>query len=309
MGGIKRIKMAELKFKKPMLLSNNEYQLEELDYSNMYISIKRDGVRAEVTSKGIKGRSLKKFRNPKLDEYFREFFQHLGPFRILEAEIYCDGIPCREMAGICNSLDKDIPEGTKLYIFGMVELEKTFAERWNYINRCYQSTDIIEIVEQHKVGSPEEAQTTYQMMLDDGFEGAVLMDGSKLYKQGHVTIKQHIGFKMKPHKEEDLEIIGVTERLLNTNESQKNELGQSYKRNTVDSKESTGIAATFTCKVNNSEETTNVTITGTEESRRDVWSNKADYIGKYAVVKSMDYGAKDKPRHGRLVGIKEKCEK
>jgi hypothetical protein len=41
---------------------------------------------------------------------------------------------------------------------------------------------------------------------------------------------------MKPFKEDDLKIIDVTERMENTNESQINELGQSYKRNTVDAK-------------------------------------------------------------------------
>jgi len=135
------------------------------------------------------------------------------------------------------------------------------------------------------------------------------MDGSKLYKQGRVTINQHIGFKLKPHAETDLKIIGVTERLLNTNESQKNELGQSFKRNTVDAKENTGIAATFNCLMPDGKTETKVTITGTEAERKAIWANKESYSGKYATVKSMDYGAKDKLRHPRLVGIKDQCEK
>ena len=82
--------------KKPMLLSNDEFDINNLDYTNMYISIKRDGVRAEIDNTGLKGRSLKVFRNPKLQEFFKEVFSRLPDDIILEAEIYADGIPCRE---------------------------------------------------------------------------------------------------------------------------------------------------------------------------------------------------------------------
>jgi len=299
--------MAVEKKWKPMLLSNNDFDLNDLDYSNMYISIKRDGVRAEIINGELKGRSLKLFKNYKLYEYFKDILSSSNKDMALEAEIYCDGIPCREMAGICNSKNKDIPEGTKLYIFGMVDLEKTFEQRYQTLQGLKNHMKV-KLVKQYRCESPEEALTTYQMMLDDGFEGAVLMDGSKKYKPGRVTIKQHVGFKLKPHKEDDLEIIGVTERLINTNESQINELGQSYKRNTVDDKEGTGIAACFVCKLP-SGDTVNVTITGDEESRRIIWNTKSQYNGCYAVVKSMDYGAKNKLRHPRLLKIKEAIEK
>jgi hypothetical protein len=295
---------------KPMLLSNDEYNLEDLDYTNMFISIKRDGVRAETINGELKGRSLKTFKNPKLIE----FFKHTLPTNVtFECEIYCDGIPCREMAGICNSKDKDIPKGTRLYIFGIVDLEKTFEERYNYLMGIKQDgvapTDKVEFVQQIKCISAEAARFFFDDFLTKGFEGAVLMDGSKPYKPGRVTINEHIGFKLKPHKEDDLLILGVTERFLNTNESHKNELGQSFKRNTVDNKEPTGIAATFNCLMPDGKTETKVTITGTEADRRAIWDNKDKYIGMYAVVKSMDYGAKNKLRHPRLIDLKERCEK
>ncbi len=165
-----------------------------------------------------------------------------------------------------------------------------------------------EIVLQSRVHSADEAIKFYEECIDAGYEGIVLMDGRKKYKCNRVTIKQHIGFKLKPHKEEDLIIIGVTERLENTNESQVNELGHSFKRNTLDAKKPTGIAATFICKMDNGEEP-KVTITGSEASRREIWANKESYIGKYVITKSMDYGVKDKPRHPRMLGIKESIEK
>lgn len=286
---------------KPMLLSNDEFDLHELDYSNMYKSIKRDGVRVEIINNGLVGRSLKPFRNKKLHEYF----SGLDFDYVLEGEIYCHGIPCSDMAGICNSLDEPIPHGTKIYIFGLYDKDMTFEERYDKLKEIVKDNDKIELVVQDRCKSSEEAKNFFDVSLSFGYEGIVLMDGRKKYKEGRITIKEHIGFKLKPHKEEDLLIIGVNERFENTNESQINELGYKYKRNTVDEKEATGIAATFTCRMDNGEET-KVTITGDESFRREIWNNKEKYIGQYAVVKSMDYGTKDKLRHPRLLSIKGK---
>lgn len=296
---------------KPMLLSNDEFDLKSLDYSNMYISIKRDGVRAEITNEGIKNRSLKILRNKNIQEHFREIWSNLPDDVILEGEIYSDELPCRKIAGICNSLDKEVPESMKLYIFGIYNPTIPFEGRIEMlieIENILPMNTKFEIVEQEKVNSYEECIELYNQFIEQGYEGAVLMDGTKPYKSGKVTIKEHIGFKLKPTREDDLEIIDVNERFENTNESQINELGYKFKRNTVDAKEGTGLAATFTCKLPNGEET-KVTITGDEESRRKIWTNRNDYIGRYVVVKSMDYGIKDRLRHPRMIEIKEICEK
>lgn len=297
--------------KKPMLLSNDDFDLEQIDYTNMFESIKRDGIRAEVSNTGILGRSFKAIRNVNIQNWFREVFKEIPPGFILEAEIYAHGLPCRKIAGICDSKDKDVPTNMKLYIFGVFDENKTFEERIKLIKQltfCKIKSDRYEVVEQVKVNSFEEAQEFYEKALDQGYEGAVLMDGSKKYKQNRVRIKEHIGFKLKPHKETDLLIIGVTERMKNTNEKETNELGNSFRRNTVDAKESTGIAGTFICDCGNGI-TTDVTINGDEAYRKEIWKNKDDYKGQYAVVKSMAYGEKDKPRHGRLIGIKYSIEK
>ena len=298
------------KINKPMLLSNDEFDIESLDYSEMYISPKYDGIRAVITNEGIKNRSLKTLRNTRIQEHFKSLCDSIPEGFTIEGEIYAESTPCRTMAGICNSLDHDVPLDTQLYLFGVVDDELTFNERQIVLNSFAQQqfAGRFNIVTQVKVESHEEATSMYEHFLDQGFEGAVLMDGRKLYKHGRVTIRQHIGFKMKPFREDDLKIVGVTERFKNLNDSQTNELGRSYRRNTVDAKEPTGIAATFDCLLPNGE-TTKVSIGGSEESRRLIWETQDSYIGAYAVVKSMDYGTKTKLRHPNLIKVKGMVEK
>jgi len=301
--GLMVIEECEYKMKNPMLLSNEEFDLNVLDYSNMYQSIKRDGVRVEIINNNLIGRSLKPFRNIKLNQYFKNNLNFKN--EIIEGEIYNHKVPCREMSGICNSLDKDISEGTKIYIFGLYDKELSFEDRYKKLKTLIKDNDKIELVSQVKCNNSEEAIKFFNDSLELGYEGIVLMDGSKKYKENRVTIQEHIGFKVKPHKEVDLLILDVQERFINTNESLINELGYKYKRNTVDSKEATGVAATFLCKMDNGEET-RVTITGDEEYRREIWKNKEKYKGMYAVVKRMDYGEKNKLLHSRLIDIKVK---
>lgn len=307
---------------KPMLLNNESYDLKQLNYNDeWYVSKKRDGVRIEITNKGIKGRSLKELLNKKqIEKHYKQLIQKIPEGVMLEGEFYKHGEPINKITPYCNSENKEIPEEYKIYIFGLYDQNLNFEERLEKLKSIItQPTDKYEIVEQIKITSYEQVMKEYNKYLQEGYEGAVLMSGKSKYKQGRVTVRQQIGYKIKPIREDDLLILGVTERMENLNESQKNELGQSYKRNTVDAKKGTGIAATFICKVRELKPTeketeygvltTKVTITGNEETRRKIWQNKEKYIGQYAVVESMDYGIKDKPRHGRLLRIKDKVEK
>ena len=212
---------------KPMLLSNADYELEDLDYTNMYISAKRDGVRAEVTNVGIMNRSLKWLRNAKMQEWFKPVWSKLPEGVIIEAEICDESLPCRTIAGICNSDAHDIPKGLKMYVFGLVDDELNFEDRLDKLEMLMRKikSPKFKVVSQAIVHNATHTRDVYDAYINSGFEGAVLMDGSKMYKHGRVTINQHIGFKIKPHREDDLEIIGVNERFENTNESLTNELG------------------------------------------------------------------------------------
>lgn len=295
-----------MKFK-PMLISNDEYDLDKLDYSNMYISIKRDGIRAEIDNTGIKNRSLKTIRNKKIQEYFKKLYESLPDDVIIEGEIYSPTTPLRTMSGICNSLDYEVPQDTKIYIFDIYDPDATFEIRMSMLKKLEELIPIT-LVEEIRVYSKEEVLEYYDEVIEKGYEGCVLKNGNKKYKQGRTTINQGIIYKLKPIRTDDLKIIGINERMKNLNKSEVNELGHKYKRNTVADKAPTSIAATFNCLMDNGEET-KVTITGTEAERKEIWKNKANYIGKYVVVKSMDYGAKNKLRHPRMIGIKDQIEK
>ena len=301
-----------MKFK-PMLLSNDEYDLKQLNFRDFYMSKKRDGVRIELMADGVYNRSLKRIPNINIQNKFKDICDNLSEGFIIEGEIWSPNLPCRIIAGICNSDDKEVPDDLNVYAFDMVDLNnlQTFAVKrttylYDFIKDC-SNLGNIKFISQLEAESYEDVMKFFDDTIKGGFEGVVLRNKLKPYKCSRVTVKSTFGYKIKPSREDDLEIIGVTERLINTNESMTNELGRSYKRNTKENKASTGIAATFIVKLENGSEC-GVTITGTEEERKKIWENKEKYIGKIAIVKSMDFGVLNKLRHPRLIRVKEKIE-
>ena len=175
----------------------------------------------------------------------------------------------------------------------------------------------IRCVVQTPVNSVKEIEDAFEICLHEGYEGLILKDPKGKYKFGRGTIKEALCFKVKPFETFDAKIIGVKERFENTNESFKNELGRSTKRNTLDAKQGTGIASCFIVKYLKKYKAhenpigysdyyeIKPVITGTEEFRKEIWDNKESYIGKMIEYKAMMIGAKDVPRHPIFLRFRE----
>ncbi len=298
----------------PQLLSNDSFKLEDINFSNKFISKKRDGVYGFLCKRGLLGRSLKRMANPKIQEYFMSIYNKIPNNLLLIGEVYSHGHLIGDIAGRCNSkLGKELLDNTKIYIFGLFDSNNpnmVFSDRYKVLKNLNNvfNDEKIKLVEQVRVFNKKEAEEYYNKCLDDGYEGSVIMDGDNIHKFGRLTIKSNQGFKLKPKRPDDLKIIAVNERMINLNESEIDERGYKFKKSSVNNRIGSGIAGTFTCLLDNGLET-KITINGTELFRKKIWENRNDYIGRYAVVESMDYGVKDRIRHAKLIRIQERVEK
>lgn len=293
---------------KPMLLNNEEVLIEDIDFNKeWYCSIKLDGVRIELSREGVFGRSLKKIRNVKVQEAFKDYCSNIPEDVVIEAELWSPSLPCHLISGVVNRKDEELPIDLRAYCFDAYLCDsKSFEQRLEFIelfnknNNCERVTTIRQL----NVNNKEELQHYFnKLVIDHKNEGLVVKNVNSPYKKGRVTTREAIGYKLKPFKEQDVKIVGVNERMINTNESLVNELGHSYKRNTKDAKVGSGIAGTITV-INSEGVEFKASLTGSEDERREILNNKDYYIGLTAVIKSMSHGEKDKPRHPTVVRIK-----
>ncbi len=275
-----------------------------------YASNKLDGIRAVFKDGLLLSRSLKPIRNIKLQEKFHNLREYSEANNvILDGEFYSHTRTFQEISSFINSTDKEVPDDIKFNCFDIIINEnpsQRFEERYEYINQSIYHLEGVEMVIQTQVNSIAEVDILFEDRLEEGYEGLILREMNGRYKFGRSTINEALLLKVKPFETFDLPITGVIERMKNINEKETNELGRSFRRNTKDGKESTGIAACFTTLYNGHE--MSVTLTGDEAFRRDIWKNKDNYKGLIMEVKGMLIGSKDVLRHPTFVRFREDKE-
>lgn len=199
-----------------------------------------------------------------------------------------------------NKLDNPL----EYHIFDCVidDFDKEYKHR-RYNAEFLRNEENIEVVNTYMLNNINDLKILYKSAIDSGYEGLVTRNPKGIYKFGRSTQKEQLLLKYKPQKTYDAIIIDVTERMINTNEPFKNELGRSVRKNTKDNKQGTGMIASYVVQMDGLE--FKVTATGTHSERRALWTRKYELIGKMIEFKGLDVGVKDCPRHPVFIRFRE----
>lgn len=298
---------------KPMLLPNNKvkegqeylYETGGLDIDKLtsptyLVSIKRDGVRAEIGNGKLRTRKMEEFANKRLNDYFSSLIDLTSTGIILEGELYSESTPFDELSGILRSFNKELPEDLQFYCFDYLEnnhgaIYTPFKKRMDQ----YMSIDCENFipVAQYLLDK-ESIKRFYTTVVGSGNEGLVLKNPNGLYKLGRVTHKENICYKMKKVNSYDCTVIGFEPKYKNTSESYLDELGykkkHKYKSDKIAEEKVGAIVATYEDQV------IKVSPAMSDLDAIALWHNKEDYIGKIIEVKG-DLSSKGKIRHPILM--------
>jgi DNA ligase 1 len=287
---------------RPMLAPNEKVDLSQIKYP-LLASTKLDGIRTIFMNGRMLSRSLKEIPNKQLQEKFQPLKDFSKKFNtILDGEMYGNGMSFQQITHFVMTQDlegEELPNELKFNCFDCIYQEGKdvdFQVRYVYTRTVEKHfSDLMFCLEQEIVTRKEDVEELFEGALEGGFEGLILKNPKSKYKFGRATLKSGDMYKVKPFLTFDLRVIRIEERMENTSESFKNELGKSTKHSFKDSMIPTGIAATFVVMYNGMEQ--KVCLTGTEEFRREIWNNQNKYIGKMIEVKGMTLGSKDLIRH------------
>lgn len=297
---------------RPMLAVNAKK--DKIKYPCLY-STKVDGVRCIFKNGEMLARSLKPITSKTLNEKY-QLLKDLTKATniILDGEMYAHDMEFNEISRYVRKSDLEIPENLKFHCFDLItdeNYEEEFTSRFKKL--CvFKNKDVV-IVKQNELKSSDGLDTAFKDVLEKGYEGLILRSKDSPYKCGRSSVTEGYLLKIKPFISLDNKICGVIERMENLNESFKNELGRSTKRNTKNDKKGTGIAAVFEIeyydengvRVKVDGKDPRVTITGDEAFRREIWEHKENYIGKMIEYKCMVYGSKNFPRHSNFLRFRE----
>lgn len=265
-------------------------------------SVKLDGIRATIFDGVAYSRSLKPIRNA--------FIQC---WAALNADIL-EGLDGEFIVGAPNAEDVfqvttsgvmsgDGEPNFTFYVFDLVKENAGFQNR--IFEAFMRKVDRVQIVNQFEISNEEELLKYEKQFLEDGFEGLMVKDPKGLYKFGRSTEKSGQLLKVKRFVDAEFKIVGFEEKMHNTNEAKVDALGHT-ERST--SKEGLVPANTLGALIVENEDGQKFGVgSGFDDATRKlIWINKEDYLGKYAKVKYFPVGIKDLPRFPVYLGIR--CE-
>lgn len=271
-------------------------------------SPKIDGIRGVTHPDGLLTRSNKRLPNHFVHTFFKDNIVFL---RGLDGELVVGeetgaGVMQRATSGLMS--EGGNPDFT-YRVFDTVCYNKTIP----FENRLRDAERLVEKMGHPRVTLVRHTQINNRDQLDffnagclsAGYEGAMIRDPNGFYKQGRSTVKEGIVLKVKQWKDAEGVIIGYKERMHNTNEQTRSELGLAKRSTHQAGMVGTGMLGAWRVRGINDFKGLEFDVGGfTFADARKFWEERESYLGKICKYKHFPIGVKDLPRFPGFLAIR-----
>lgn len=271
----------------------------------IYVSTKLDGIRAMVIDGVVYSRSMKPIRNEYIQKLFgKEEYQGFDGELII-GDIYAKDVFQKTTSGV---MSKDGEPDVKFYVFDLWNLPDTDYEYRQRIlqDLLLQDETMSNVVYTmiHKCHTVEDLDFFLKHEEKVGGEGLIGRNPKGTYKYGRSTPKEQLSIKFKFFEQDEFEVVGFTERMHNTNEQKRDELGYAERSSAKEGLVPMNTLGSLVLKYNDN---TFSCGTGFDDTlRKEIWNNKSEYLGKLASIRYMSVGSKDLPRVPSFQGFRDK---
>ena len=276
---------------KPLL--SCEVPLDKVNFP-IYVSTKFDGIRALVIDGVVYSRSLKPIRNKHVQKLFGKPEYNGLDGELIVGDIYAKDVFQKTTSGVMS--EDGEPEVT-YYVFDIfTNNTETYKERLYNLNDKFVLDQHPHVVatQQLYIQTKEELTALLSKEKVKGGEGLIGRSPDGVYKYGRSTPKEQFSMKFKFFQQEDFEVVGFNERMHNTNEQKRDELGYAERSSAKEGLVPTNTLGSLVLKYN---DTTFSCGTGFDDKlRKEIWDNKELYLGKLASIRYMSVGMDKLPR-------------
>jgi len=260
----------------------------------IYVSTKFDGIRALVIDGVVYSRSLKPIRNKHVQKLFGKQEYNGFDGELIVGDIYAKDVFQKTTSGVMST---DGTPNVTYYVFDVfTNNTETYKERLYTLNDKLVLDQFPNVVatQQWYIKTEEELTKLLSKEKVKGGEGLIGRNPDGVYKYGRSTPKEQLSIKFKFFQQEDFEVVGFNERMHNTNEQKRDELGYAERSSAKDGLVPTNTLGSLVLKYG--DDTFNCGTGFSDALRYEIWSNQDKYLGKLASIRYMSVGAKDKPR-------------
>jgi DNA ligase-1 len=283
---------------KPMLACT--VSIDEVNYP-CYVSPKLDGIRCLAINGVAYSRSMKEIRNKHIQKFFQD-----NNLDGLDGELIV-GSTFSETSSAVMAVG-GTPDFS-YHVFDYPASHATFNVRLYKLKAYIKSLQLTQLVlvPQYEINNKEELNKYISLFLFQGYEGAITHYLYGLYKQGRSTPTSQELLKFKPFLDTEAVCIDYIEQMQNNNDSFEDELGRT-KRSTHQAgmvgKDTLGALVVDHLEFG-------VLSIGTgfdDATRKAIWNNKDNILGKLIKFKYQAEGMKDKPRFPVYLGIRDELD-
>lgn len=269
-------------------------------------SPKLDGIRCLMRNEEAYSRTMKLIPN----EYIRS---KLRGYERLDGELTVGPPGAKNVYNVTNSgvMSKSGKPDFAYRVFDLVDDPHwiDFKDRYQEMLKTVKEIDCPFIVPvEHKLINNIDELLQYEgEMLMLGYEGVMLRNPKGKYKEGRSTPVDQWLMKFKRFTDDDAEIIGFGELMINNNEQTKDELGHSKRSTSKENLAGGGTLGYLTLLCPNFEQQFNIGTGLTHADREHLWkmAKEGKLIGKRIKFKYQPVGVKDVPRFPVFLGFRE----
>ena len=192
----------------------------------IYISTKFDGIRALVIDSVVYSRSLKPIRNKYVQKLFGKPEYNGFDGELIVGDVYAKDVFQKTTSGVMSE------DGTPDVTFHVFDLWSMPTFDYEYRQRELQEILLnseeyegVVYTSIHKCQTVEDLEFFLNHEKNVGGEGLIGRKPDGVYKYGRSTPKEQLSIKFKFFQQEDFEVVGFNERMHNTNEQKRDELG------------------------------------------------------------------------------------
>ena len=261
----------------------------------IYISTKFDGIRALVIDGVVYSRSLKPIRNKHVQKLFGKPEYNGFDGELIVGDIYAKDVFQKTTSGVMSE------DGTPDVTFHVFDLWSKPTFDYEYRQRELQeillnSEEYEGVVYTmiHKCQTVEDLEFFLNHEKNVGGEGLIGRKPDGVYKYGRSTPKEQFSMKFKFFQQEEFEVVGFNERMHNTNEQKRDELGYAERSSAKEGLVPTDTLGSLVLKYG--DDTFNCGTGFSDALRYEIWSNQDKYLGKLASIRYMSVGMDKLPR-------------
>lgn len=284
----------------PLLAKPVEFK--HLDYTNLWVSPKLDGIRCIIRG----GVALSRKLLPIPNKHVQQILGNRPDLEGYDGELICGPANADNVYTRTYSATMAIDGVSDVLFHAFDHITNPTEEYWARHARLSEHRWVVK-VPQHPADSEDAVLAIEKMYLEDGYEGCMLRTfrgPNSFYKYGRSTPKECTLLKLKRFTDAEAEIIGFEEQMHNGNEKVTDALGHSKRSSHAENKTGKGTLGALVCKDIESGVQFNIGTGFDDETKQDIWNRRSEVLGHITKYKSFKIGVKDAPRFPVYLGLR-----